>query len=129
MRYLQQIQAVIKLTNHMILIMVQSYDKPRAATHINLLLNIKLTHANCYFLTLTTLWSDSAADKWVIFLFSQKTGYDISCTLSPLDTICLKCQILFSGKKKINMSSSEKLTQSVKGKTDFNAYHQSSHLT
>ena len=32
------------------------------------------------------------------------TGFDISCKLSPLETICLKCQILFSGKNKKNIS-------------------------
>ena len=34
------------------------------------------------------------------FLFSQKTGLDISCKLSPMETICMKCQILFSWKRK-----------------------------
>ena len=38
--------------------------------------------------------------KWCYFsYFSQKTGFDISCKLSPKETICMKCQILFSGKK------------------------------
>ena len=32
--------------------------------------------------------------------FSQKTGFDITCKLSPMETICMKCQILFSGKNK-----------------------------
>ena len=32
--------------------------------------------------------------------FSQKTEFDMSCKLSPVETICMKCQILFSGKKK-----------------------------
>ena len=27
--------------------------------------------------------------------FSQETGFDISCKLSPVETICMKCQILF----------------------------------
>ena len=31
----------------------------------------------------------------IFLLFSQKTGFDISCKVSPL---CMKCQILFSGK-------------------------------
>ena len=35
--------------------------------------------------------------------FSQKTGFDISCKLSPLETICMKCQILFPGKNKKNV--------------------------
>ena len=33
--------------------------------------------------------------------FSQKTGFDISCKLSPFESICTKCQELFSGKNKI----------------------------
>ena len=37
------------------------------------------------------------------FLFSQKTGFDILCKLSPLETICMKCQNLFSEKKKKNI--------------------------
>ena len=41
--------------------------------------------------------------------FSQKTGFDIPCKLSPMETICMKCQILFSekNKKKINLLSAE----------------------
>ena len=37
------------------------------------------------------------------FFFSQKIGCEISCKLSPQfpkETICLKCQSIFSGKKK-----------------------------
>ena len=33
---------------------------------------------------------------WNIF-FSQKTRFDISCKLSPMETVCMKYQILFSG--------------------------------
>ena len=37
--------------------------------------------------------------------FPQKTGFDISCKLSPLGTNCMKCQSLLSGKiKKKNIS-------------------------
>ena len=37
-----------------------------------------------YYLTFTTLWAFSADDKMMLFfLFSQKTGFDISCKLSP----------------------------------------------
>ena len=32
--------------------------------------------------------------------FSQKAGFDISCKLSPLETICMKCQNPFSWKNK-----------------------------
>ena len=50
-------------------------------------------------------------EVFFLIFFSQKTGFDISCKLSPKktgfdiqcklskDTICMKCQILFSGKK------------------------------
>ena len=49
--------------------------------------------------------------------FSQKTGFTISCKLSSMETICMKCQILSFGKNKkkiINLSSAE-LAKSVKG--------------
>ena len=37
----------------------------------------------------------------IVFLFfSQVTGFDISCTLSQLETVCMKCQILLAGKTK-----------------------------
>ena len=32
------------------------------------------------------------------YFFPRKKGFDISCKLSPKETICLKCQSLFSGK-------------------------------
>ena len=35
--------------------------------------------------------------------FTQKTGFDISWKLSTMKTICMKCQILFSGVKKKNI--------------------------
>ena len=42
----------------------------------------------------------------IISCFFQKGGFDISCKLSPLETICIKFLILFSGKnqKKIFQS-------------------------
>ena len=36
--------------------------------------------------------------------FSQETGCDISCKLSPLETTCMKCQLLFSVENKKNIS-------------------------
>ena len=43
-------------------------------------------------LTFTILWANSADDK-LIFLsyFSPKSGFDISCKLSPFEIICMKC--------------------------------------
>ena len=61
-----------------------------------------------------TLWANSAVDKFMVFFyyyFSEKTGFDISFKLSPVETIYMKCQILFSGKK---MSSAENVTQNDK---------------
>ena len=59
-------------------------------------------------LTFTTLWANSAVDKLTIhvffFYFSQKTGSNISCKLSHIETICMKCQSLFSVKNKENIS-------------------------
>ena len=53
-------------------------------------------------LTFNTLLAYSADHKLMIFFsyFSQKTGFDISCKLSPLGTICMKCQSLFSVENK-----------------------------
>ena len=36
----------------------------------------------------------------LFFLFFPDTGFDISCKLSPKETICMKCQNLFSGKQR-----------------------------
>ena len=71
-------------------------------------------------LTLTTLMANSADGKLIVlFFFSQKLGFCISCKLSPKETICMKCQILVSGKYKKYISKCRLLkilpsTQSVK---------------
>ena len=44
--------------------------------------------------------------KYFIY-FSQKVGFDISCKLSPLETNCMKCQILFYGITITNLLSAE----------------------
>ena len=50
-------------------------------------------------LTFTTLWANLADDTLLIFsYFVQKAGFDISCKLSQVVTICMKCHILFSEK-------------------------------
>ena len=51
------------------------------------------------------LWIKFSADDILkcFSYFSQKTGFNISCKLSPLDTICMKCWLLFSGQKKENV--------------------------
>ena len=47
-----------------------------------------------------------ADDKLMIFfLFISKNRVDISCKLSIKETVCMKCQLLFSGKNKKNIST------------------------
>ena len=41
--------------------------------------------------------------KYFSYFFSQKIGSDISYKLSPKETICMKCLILFPGKSKKNI--------------------------
>ena len=52
---------------------------------------------------LSAYWVKISADN-ILKLFSdfffQKIGFDISCKLSPKETICMNCQSLFSEKKK-----------------------------
>ena len=51
---------------------------------------------DCGSLIFTTLWAISADDQLMIFLlFSLKTEFEMSL----IETSCLNCQILFSGKK------------------------------
>ena len=42
------------------------------------------------------LWHDII--HWIIASSYDKIGFDISCKLSPEETVCMKFQILFSGK-------------------------------
>ena len=58
----------------------------------------KKTHT--HVITLYMLWANSADDKLMLFFvfFFKKIGYDTSCKLSSSETICIRCQILFSRK-------------------------------
>ena len=51
----------------------------------------------------------------------QKIGFDISCKLSPEETVCVKCQSIVSGqnkkKKKNNLLSAEFAQRVVKVKS------------
>ena len=52
-------------------------------------------------LTFTTLWAYSADGNLIIlFYFSQKIVFDISCKLYPKKTTCTKCQVCLQGKIK-----------------------------
>ena len=70
-------------------------------------------------LTLSTLGKIFSRQQKYFSYFSQKTGFGILCKLSPAETICIKCQILFSGKNKktiISLSSAESAKRVVKVK-------------
>ena len=57
--------------------------------------------------------------------FFQKTCFGISCKLSSIETICITCKILFSGKSKknvISLSSTELAYRVVKVKECFPRY-------
>ena len=83
-------------------------------------LNIPNTTLSVCLLMLSTHAKMFSADDILkcFSYFSQKTGFDISCKLSLIETICMKYQILFYGKNKkniINLSSAE-LAPSLGGK-------------
>ena len=59
----------------------------------------------------------------IFFLFSQKTDTYISYKMSPLGTICMKWQILFSGKNVINLSSAELAQRVVKVFQENRSWH------
>ena len=81
--------------------------------------------SNQRFTASSTLWANSADDIlkyfsyffFFFFFFFERTGIDISCKLSSLETICMKFQILRLGKNKKNhskLSSAEDFTQNAK---------------
>ena len=81
---------------------MQSFRKC-SARHIYVLqILVNLVLSVMYYINiLSTLWAKSADDRLLIFLlFFHKTEIDISCKLSPVETICMKCRILFSEENK-----------------------------
>ena len=59
-----------------------------------------------------------------IFFLCSSAGFDILCKLSPMETICIKYQTLFSGEKKrkqniINLSAAEFAQGAVKDNIDW----------
>ena len=65
--------------------------------------------SQCSFLHVAVylaLWVTFFSRRHLVFsYFSQETGFDISGKLSPMETICMKFQILFPGKNNINLSA------------------------
>ena len=51
----------------------------------------------------------------IVFLFfSQVTGFDISCTLSQLETVCMKCQLLEKLRKYHQILSADVIQRVIK---------------
>ena len=46
----------------------------------------------------------------IFFLFFLENWFDILCKLSPMETICIKCQILFSGENTWKKKMSQFIT-------------------
>ena len=73
---------------------------------------LALTKKNSGINKASEMWGDSCRKEhfqqttnwWYFSYFSMKTGFYISCKLSSKETICMKWQILFSGKNKKNIS-------------------------
>ena len=76
-------------------------------------------------LSIIACWVKILADNILKYFsyFSQTTGFGISCKLSPMETIRMKCQILFSGENKKNISlSSYELSLRVVMVNSFHTY-------
>ena len=93
----------------MLIVIVQDrYDKKKETISI-----AKLYCSLSRAFTLSTLgkiFSRRDIEMFFLFFFFSKKGFDISYKLNPLDTIYLKCQILFPEKNMkniINLSSAE----------------------
>ena len=68
---------------------------------------IIITHASC------TVKENNVNRRHFEIYFSdlfQKTGFDISCKLSPKETVCMKCQTLFPEQKKKTTKKNNKKT-------------------
>ena len=60
-------------------------------------------YVDAYFLVFSLLAKDCCGHSEIVFLFCLKIGFDISCKLSPQETICMKCEILFCDKIRKNI--------------------------
>ena len=77
-------------------------------------------------LTIYHSLANSADEKLMIFFYySHKTWFGISCKLSPLETICKKCQILFRGKSEKNITKC-RLLNFLRSMQSVNCKHKSS---
>ena len=63
----------------------------------------------CNMLTIYILGENQQTTFETVFSFSQKTSFDISCKYSSIESIYLKCQTLFSGNNKKNITKMSSL--------------------
>ena len=54
------------------------------------------------------------SENFFLMHICPKIRFDISCKLSPMKTFCMKCQIQFSWKNMIKLSSAELAHRAVK---------------
>ena len=59
-------------------------------------MQIDSTGDNLYEMSNAVSWQTALVSSF----FFQKARFDISCKLTPLETICMKCLMLFPGKKR-----------------------------
>ena len=92
------------------------------ATHIFSAKNIRILYIDSTKtvneMTLNKLVANDALNNWApdkisaddilkyFAYFPQKVCFEIACKLSPLETVCMQCQSLFSEKNKENISLS-----------------------
>ena len=78
-------------------------NKKNNNLHFSVVL-LQCVFTKLFSLTFSTSCANSADDELVnFFLYSKKTSFVISCKLSPVGTICMKCQVPFSRKNKKNI--------------------------
>ena len=61
-------------------------------------INVFMSHTILMLSILGKIFSEQHLEYFSFFFF-QREGFDIPCKVSPMETIYMKCQSLFSGKK------------------------------
>ena len=85
---------------------ITSWSFPLESMQTKLLVDvsviIEFNRINQDFINLYTLWVKlSRRETGDFFYFRQKIGFNISCKLSPLEKLCIKCKNLFPPENRI----------------------------
>ena len=89
----ETIQIVLKKYKKMFISLFQTLTWIREAEG-NILFKLPFAEFNLYHsLDKFSRWQ---MNDIILIFFLQKIGFDTSCKLSPKETICMKCQSLFS---------------------------------